>query len=245
MNSIRVLLGLAATLNLEIEQLDVKIAFLHGDLKEEIYMEQPEGFKEKGKEHLVCRLKKSLYGLKQASRQWYKMFDSFMVSQGYKRTNVDHCVYVKQFEVGNFIILLLYVDDMLMVNRIKVELSKTFDMKDLGLAKHILGLQITRDRESKKLWLSQETYIERILERFNMQHSKPVSTPLATHFKLSRKCCPITEEERDELSSIPYASTIGSLMYAMVSTRLDIAHVVGTMSRYLSNPCKSHWNAVK
>ena len=108
-----------------------------------------------------------------------------MVSQGYERTNADHCVYVKQFEVGNFIILLLYVDDMLivgqdlnMINKLKVELSKTFDMKDLGAAKHILGMQITRDRESKKLWLSQETYIERILERFNMQHAKPVSTPL-------------------------------------------------------------------
>ena len=215
-------------------------------------MEQPEGFKEKGKEHLVCRLKKSLYGLKQAPRQWYKKFDSFMVNQGYKRTNADHCVYVKQFEDGNFIILLLYVDDMLivgqdlnMINRLKVELSKTFDMKDLGPSKHILGMQITRDRESKKLWLSQETYIERILERFNMQHSKPVSTPLATHFKLSRKCCPVTEEERDEMSSIPYASAVGSLMYAMVSTRPDIAHAVGTVSRYLSNPGKSHWNAVK
>ena len=252
LSSIRVVLGLVASLNLELEQLDVKTAFLHGDLDEEIYMEQPEGFKEKGKEHLVCRLKKSLYGLKQAPRQWYKKFDSFMVNQGYKRTNADHCVYVKQFEDGNFIILLLYVDDMLivgqdlnMINRLKVELSKTFDMKDLGPSKHILGMQITRDRESKKLWLSQETYIERILERFNMQYSKPVSTPLATHFKLSRKCCPITEEERDEMSSIPYASAVGSLMYAMVSTRPDIAHAVGTVSRYLSNPGKSHWNAVK
>ena len=84
----------------------MKTAFLHGELNEEIYMEQPEGFEEKGKEHLVCRLKKSLYGLKQAPRQWYKKFDSFMVIQGYARTNVDHCVYVKQFEVGNFIILL-------------------------------------------------------------------------------------------------------------------------------------------
>ena len=118
-------------------------------------------------------------------------------------------------------------------------------MKDLGAAKHILGMQITRDRESKKLWLSQETYLERILERFNMQHAKPVSTPLATHFKLSRKCCPVTKEEKDEMSSIPYASAVGSLMYAMATTRLDIAHKVGTVSRYLSNPGKSHWNAVK
>ena len=103
-------------MNLEIEQLDVKTVFLHGDL-EEIYMEQPEGFTIKGKEYLVCQLKKSLYGLKQALRQWYKKFDSFMVEHGYDRTAFDHCVFVKKFSDGEFIILLLYVDDMLIVGR--------------------------------------------------------------------------------------------------------------------------------
>ena len=97
MSSIRVILGLAANLDLEIEQLDVKTTFLHGDLEEEIYMEQPEGFTVKGKENLVCRLKKSLYGLKQAPRQWYKKFDSFMVDHGYRRTTLDHCVYKRIF----------------------------------------------------------------------------------------------------------------------------------------------------
>ena len=89
MTSIRVALGLVASMDLELEQLDVKTAFLHGDLEEEIYMEQPEGFEVKGKDDMVCKLKKSLYGLKQAPRQWYKKFDSFMVSHGYKRTEAD------------------------------------------------------------------------------------------------------------------------------------------------------------
>ena len=251
-SSIRVVLGLAATLNLEIEQLDVKTAFLHGDLKEEIYMEQPEGFEEKGQEHIVCKLRKSLYGLKQAPRQWYKRFDSFMVSQNFTKTNGDHCVYVRHFSEGNFIILLLYFDDMLIVgqdvdniHKLKEDLSKSFDMKDLGHAKHILGMKITRNRECGKLWLSQEKYIERVLERFNMHNAKPVSTPLASHFKLCRKDCPHTEQEKEEMSSIPYSSAIGSLMYAMVSTRPDIAHVVSVVSRYLSNMGKSHWVAVK
>ena len=139
MSSIRVVLGLAARLNLEVEQLDVKTAFLHGDLKEEIYMEQPESFKVKGKENLACKLKKSLYGLKQAPRQWYKKFDSFMMSQGYDRTTSDHCVFMKKFSDDDFIILLLYVDDMLIVGhdvgkieKLKRELSKSFAMKDLG-----------------------------------------------------------------------------------------------------------------
>ena len=158
MTSIRVILGMAASMDLEVEQLDVKTAFLHGDLEEEIYMEQPEGFEVEGKEHMVCKLKKSLYGLKQAPRQWYKKFDSFMVGHGYKRTDADPCVYIQQFIRGKFIILLLYVDDMLIVGqdvsiirKLKADLSKSFDMKDLGPAKQILGMEITRDRKTNKL----------------------------------------------------------------------------------------------
>ena len=252
MSSIRVVLGLAASLNLEIQQLDVKTAFLHGDLEEEIYMEQPEGFKAKGKEHLVCQLKKSLYGLKQASRQWYKKFDSFMANHGYCRTTADHCVFVKKFGDGDFIILLLYVDDMLIVGhdeikiaRLKKELSKSFAMKDLGPAKQILGMRITRDRQNGKLWLSQERYVEKVLERFNMSNAKAVSTPLAGHFKLSTKQCPNNEKDKKEMEKVPYSSAVGSLMYAMVCTRPDIAQAVGVVSRFLSNPGREHWNAVK
>ena len=161
MSSIRVALGLAAHLNLEVEQLDVKIAFLHDDLEEEIYMQQPEGFEVKGKENLVCKLKKSLYGLKQALRQWYKKFDSFMMSHGYNRTSSDHCVFTKKFYDDDFIILLLYVDDMLIIghdsskiDRLKKELSKSFAMKDLGSVKQILSMKISHDRKNMKLWLS-------------------------------------------------------------------------------------------
>uniref|UniRef100_A0A2N9HLM6 Integrase catalytic domain-containing protein n=1 Tax=Fagus sylvatica TaxID=28930 RepID=A0A2N9HLM6_FAGSY len=252
MSSIRVILGLTASLDLELEQMDVKTVFLHGDLEEEIYMVQPKGFEAKGKEHKVCKLKKSLYGLKQAPRQWYKKFDSFMVGQGYTRTDADHCVYVRQFPNGKLIILLLYVDDMLivgqdanMVGSLKNELFKSFDMKDLGPARQIFGMQILRDKKAKKLWLSQEKYVERILERFNMKHAKPVSTPLGGHFKLSKKSCPSSNKEKENMASIPYSSAVGSLMYAMVCTRPDIAHAVGVVSRFMVNPGKEHWEAVK
>lgn len=252
MSSICVVLGIAASLNLEVEQLEVKTAFLHGDLEEEIYMEQPEGFKERGKEHMVCRLRKSLYGLKQAPRQWYKKFDSFMTAQEYHRTTADHCVYVKKFSEGDFIILLLYVDDMLIVGRdsmkiekLKQELGKSFAMKDLGPVKQILGMKITRDRQNGKLWLSQEKYIEKVLDRFNMSKAKEISTPLAGHFKLNINQCPLSEKEKAEMKSVPYASAVGSLMYAMVCTRPDIAHAVSVVSRYLTNPGREHWNAVK
>ena len=115
MCSILVILGLTASMNLELEQLDVKTTFLHGDLDEEIFIEQPEGFKVKGKENMVCKLKKSIYGLKQVSRQWYKKFNLFMMSQEYKRIFADPYVYVRRFPDDKFIILLLYVDDMLIV----------------------------------------------------------------------------------------------------------------------------------
>src|SRR2546425_6812648 len=106
-------------------------------------------------------------------------------------------------------------------------------------------MTITRDRTKRKLWLSQEKYIEKVLNRFNMSNAKTVCTPLAGHFKLNSKQCSSSEKEKDELKKIPYASAVGSLMYAMVCTRSDIAHAVGVVSRFLSNPGKEHWNAVK
>ena len=252
MSSIRVVLGLAASLDLEIEQMDVKTAFLHGELEEEIYMEQPEGFEVKGKEDYVCRLKKSLYGLKQAPRQWYKKFESVMGEHGYKKTTSDHCVFVQRFSDDDFIILLLYVDDMLIVGRnssridnLKKQLSKSFAMKDLGPAKQILGIRICRDRKGKKLYMSQERYINKVLERFNMDKAKVVSSPLSNHFKLRSSQGPSTDEEKEDMEKVPYASAVGSLMYAMVCTRPDIAHAVGVVSRFLSNPGREHWDAVK
>ncbi|KAL4559836.1 hypothetical protein LXL04_031982 [Taraxacum kok-saghyz] len=252
MGSIRVVLGLAASLDLEVEQMDVKTAFLHGDLDKEIYMEQPKGFRVKGKEDYVCRLQKSLYGLKQAPRQWYKKFESVMGKQGYRKTASDHCVFFQRFGDDDFIILLLYVDDMLIVGKnakritqLKKELSKSFAMKDLGPAKQILGVRITRDRASRKLHISQEQYIEKVLRRFNMDKAKVVSSPLTTNFKLTDRDCPSIKKEIEEMDRVPYASAVGSLMYAMVCTRPDIAHAVGVVSRFLSNPGKKHWEAVR
>eukprot|EP00253_Pinus_taeda_P026021 PITA_26021 len=152
--SIHTVLALTTLLNLELEQLDVKTTFLHGDLNEEIYMEQPKVFVRGRSRRLVCKLRKSLYGLRQSPRQWYKKFDSFMVSQNFIRSEYDHCVYFKSFN-GIFIILSLYVDDMLIasksmeeINRLKAQLSRTFDVKDLGAAKHILGMEIHKDSKN-------------------------------------------------------------------------------------------------
>ena len=186
--------------------MDVKTAFLHEDLEEEIYMRQPKGFEVKGKENLVCKLKKSLYGLKQSPRMWYQKFDTYMLRLNFVRSNSDHCVYVKRTD-DQFVILTLYVDDMLlignsvkMVNSVKSLLAKKFEMKDLGPANFILGMQIRRDREKQKLWLRQEKYIKEILKKFNMIDCKPVSTPIPLGTKLFAKQCPKTDEEVEEMA---------------------------------------------
>ena len=251
MSTIRLVLGMVATKNLYLEQLNVKTAFLHGDLEEDLYMIQPEGFITQRQENLVCKLKKSLYGLKQAPGQWYKKFDSFIHKIGFKRSETDHCCYVKSFD-NSYVILLLYVDDMLItgssieeINYLKKQLSKQSTMKDLGAAKQILGMRIIRDKANGTLKLSQLEYVKKVLSMFNMNKAKPVSTPLGCHFKLSKEQSPKTEEEIDHMSKVPYASTIGGLMYAMVCTRPDIAHAMEVVSRFMGRPGKQHWEVVK
>jgi hypothetical protein len=131
------------------------------------------------------------------------------------------------------------------INLLKKKLANSFVMKDLGAAKKILGMRITRDRKNRKLTLSRGEYIEKVLERFRMQNEKLDSTPLENHFKLTKEMCPKTQEEIEYMSRVPYSSAVSSLMYAMVFTRPDIAHVVGIVSMYMNNPGKEHWEEVK
>ncbi|TXG74049.1 hypothetical protein EZV62_002628 [Acer yangbiense] len=149
------------------------------------YALPPEGFKVPGCENWACKLNKSLYGLKQSPRQWYKWFDSFMMTQKYTRSHFDHCVYFRKLQDGTFVYLLLYVDDMLIaskskveIDRLKAQLSSEFDMKDLGEAKKILGMEIKRDRAKGTICLTQTQYLKTVLQRFGIDSkSKPVLRP--------------------------------------------------------------------
>jgi hypothetical protein len=145
-DSLRIIMAMVAHFDLELEQVDVKTAFLNGDLYEDIYMTQPVGFEEPGKEHMVCKLNKSIYGLKQASRQWYLKFDAVVTANGFIENKVDQCIYMK-VSGSNFIFLVLYVDDILLASNDKNLLSETkqllsyhFDMKDLGEASYVLAI---------------------------------------------------------------------------------------------------------
>ena len=167
-----------------------------------------------------------------------------MLLHGFKRSEYDSYVYIKIVD-GSPIYLLLYVDDMLIVAKSRVEITtlkkllrSEFDMKDIGAAKKILGMEITRDKKSGLLLLSQHNYINKVLHRFNMHDSKLVSTPIAAHFKLSGAQCPSSDEDAEYMSKVSYSSAVGSLMYAMVCSHPDLSYAMSLVSRYMSNPSK-------
>ena len=225
---IHLILEIVANLDLELHQMDVKTAFLNGELDEEIYMEQPAGFVPDGQEDKVCRLLKSIYGLKQSSRQWYLRFHHEVIPYGFVMIGEDHCIYVKRSQ-EEFVILSLYVDDILLAGNskeylmmIKEWLSSRYDMKDLGEVNYILGVKIQRDRLRQVLTLSQVPYIKNVLEHFAMVDCKPMDTPIAKGETLSLKMCPKTREEQKYMERVPYASAVGSLMNAMLCTHPDI-----------------------
>ena len=249
--SIRIMLAIAAYYDYEIWQMDVKTAFLNGFIEENIYMEQPQGFVSANDSHKVCKLHRSIYGLKQASRSWNIRFDDTIKSFGFVKNPDEPCVY-KLVKDHAITFLILYVDDILLMGNdvglmtdVKLWLSNTFSMKDLGEATYILGIRIYRDRAKRIIGLSQKLYIEKMLKRFNMENSKRGLLPFMHGLHLSKEMGPKTDEERQRMRNVPYASAIGSLMYAMLCTRPDIAYAVSVTSRYQADPGERHWSTVK
>jgi hypothetical protein len=176
--------------DLELHQIDVKTTFLNGDIYENVYMAQPKGFVVEGKENLECHLTKSIYELKHAFRQWYLKFDETIRKFGFKENEEDNCIYAK-FKNEKFIFLVLYVDDILLASsdvhfllETKDFLSSHFDMKDLGEASYVLGIEIHRDRRNGVLGLLQKSYIEKVLKKFNMHKCNPTPAPIVKGVKL-------------------------------------------------------------
>ena len=239
--TIRVLFALASLHNLYVHQMDVKTAFLNGDLDEEVYMEQPEGFVLPNNEHKVCKLKKSIYGLKQAPKQWHVKFDNAILSNGFRHNNGDKCLYSKTCK--NYVIIVcLYVDDMLIlsddmkgIEETKRFLSSTFKMKDLGEVDTILGIKVTR--HSGGFALGQAHYIEKVLNKFSHLKAKEANTPF-DHSK------PLVKHSGRAVAQLEYASVIGSFMYAAQCTRPDISFAVSKLSRFTINPSVDHWKAI-
>ncbi|GJY66624.1 zinc finger, CCHC-type containing protein [Tanacetum coccineum] len=230
-STIRLLIAMASIHNMIIHQMDVKTAFLNGELDEEVYMNQPQSFIISSNENKVCKLIKSLSGLKHTPKQWHQKFDVVVLSNGYLLNQADKYVYSKFNESGKEVIICLYVDDMLIfgTDQVQVDLAKEFlssrfYMKDMGEAHVILGIRIKY--ESNRIEISQSHFIEKV---FNYFDCTPVSTPMDTSEKLM-------PNSGQTLSQLEYSRVIGCLMYVMTCTRLGIAFVVGKLSNYTSNP---------
>lgn len=243
MTSVRILIQKAAQDNLVLHQMDVKTAYLHAPMDCEIYMEQPEGFEEESKtnEHLVCKLNKSLYGLKQSGRNWNKLLHDHLVENDFEQNAADNCVYEKQSE-GESVILIIWVDDLIiaasnndLISEVKEMLKKKFRMKDLGELKNFLGIDFTQCKGEIKM--SQRRHIEKVLQRFGMSECKQRSTPCEQ--KLS------FDEEGEIVDATGYRELIGSLIYIMTSTRPDLSWVVSKLSQHLAQPKRQHWETAK
>jgi hypothetical protein len=240
--SLRILLAIAAAYDLDIDQMDVVTAFLANLLDEEIYMEQPEGFTD-GTDK-VCKLGRSIYGLKQSARLWNKRLDARLKEIGFDQTHSDHCVYINK---STGVIVAIWVDDLIIfgkdsvgVDLLKRQLGSAFDMKDMGKLEYFLGMQVHRDRKNRLIQLHQRGYTNIILKRFGMENSAPVSTPMATGTKL----CKSTDESTPADQKL-YQSNVGSQMYDMLCTRPDLAFTISQISQFSTNPSTVHETAAK
>jgi hypothetical protein len=221
--------------------MDVKSTFLHGDLQEDIYMEQPPGYVQNDSS-LVCRLKKSLYGLKQAPRAWYAKMDTFFISIGFSRSHYDPNDYTKK--VGSHLMIrVLYVDDLILtgsdsklLNHVKTSLKKKFKMTDLGFLHYFLGLQVLQTNEG--IFLSQSKYACDLLCRFYMDDCKPSPSPFQSRVKL------IATYTSPEVDATLYHQLVGSLLY-LTHTHPDLSFVVGIVARYMQTPHERHWKEDK
>lgn len=228
--TVRSLLAIASKKNWVIHQLDVNNAFLHGDLVEDVYMKIPQGFAKEG-DTRVCKLQKSLYGLRQASRNWYHKFTRALVDIGFRQSRADHSLFIFKRN-GVYVAALIYVDDAILVGNdarkidsVKEYLDKLFSIKDLGPLKYFLGIEVARSAEG--VVLSQRKYTLDILEDSGLQGSRPSKFPMEQNLRLDALC---------------YRRLIGRLLYLTV-TRPDIQFAVNYLSQFITAPRQSHMDA--
>lgn len=241
--TLRLLFALAVKLNLDITHLDVTTAFLNGDLEETIFMQKPEGFPESQGNGKVLKLKKAIYGLKQSSRAWYKKVDDCLLGMGYKSLEIESCLYIRNNN-GCKTIVTLYVDDFFVFSNdvsetenLKQVLSSNFKLKDMGVVKQCLGMSVNVNKNKGVITLSQESYINQLLIKFNMTDSKTFDTPMEDKLH-------IVKEENCNLK-VPYQQLIGSLMYLAVLTRPDIMYSVSFLSQFNNSFNSKHWMYAK
>lgn len=240
--SVRVLLAVAAHRSWSVHHMDVKSAFLNGDLAEEVYVQQPPGFVAAGHERKVLKLHKALYGLKQAPRAWNSKLDSSLLMLGFARSECEHGLYTRS-DGEKRLVVGIYVDDLIItggstevINTFKTEMKTLFRMSDLGVLSYYLGIEVRQGRRG--IELLQAAYAKKILEKAGMGTCNPCATPMEARLKLSK------QSTSPAVDATEYRSLIGSLRYLM-NTRPDMAFAVGYLSRFMENPRQEHLAAMK
>lgn len=223
--------------------MDIKSAFLNGEIEEEIYVEQPKGFEVQGKEQMVYKLYKALYGLKQAPRAWYGKFDSYLQEHGFKRSLTEHTLYTKIGDHNEILLVCIYVDDVIylspsseMMNKLKEDMQRTFEMSALGLMSYFLGLEAIQDQSG--IHISKRKYVKDLLRNYNMINCKSIISPMNPSLKMSLF-------EESQLADITaYRKLIGKLIY-VTQSRPDIAFPINLLSRFMDHPTKNQFGAAK
>ncbi|KAD5961360.1 hypothetical protein E3N88_12833 [Mikania micrantha] len=235
--TVRMILALAVNQDWKLYQMDVHNAFLYGELDHVIHMEQPIGFVNSEHPKIVCKLKKAIYGLKQSPRAWYGKISEFLEHNGFASTSADASLFVKVLG-SKVAIVLVYVDDLIItgdhvevITQLKENLKTRFKMKDLGLLRHFLGLEVNYKKNG--LLLHQSQYVKDLIQRFRMENSKAAATP----FEPSLRLCPDEGKEAEDVTE--YRQMIGSLIY-LTLTRPDISFAVGVLSIFMQAPRKPH-----
>ncbi|GBN11147.1 Retrovirus-related Pol polyprotein from transposon TNT 1-94 [Araneus ventricosus] len=240
--TIRTFLAAAAYKNLNVTHVDIKTAFLHGNLEDEVYMSQPEGYIEAGQEQKVCKLNKAIYGLKQAARAWHLKIGESLIKYGFEQSKADPCLF-KFANNGNPMYIIVYVDDLLIagkdedIRKIIKELEEEYELKNLGEVNYYLGINIERTKEGN-FALNQKNKIEEIVEKFNLKEAKPTNIPMDPNY--------LKQGEDDLLpNNTQYIKAVGALLYIATVSRPDIAVAVNILSRRNEKPRERDWNAVK
>lgn len=245
LESFRTIVASAVQQGLKLHQVDVSSAFLNGKLEEEVYMKQPPVFISAGKENLVCKLKKSIYGLKQSPRCWNTALHNQLEKMGFVQAAGDPCVY--KSSGGETFLVGVYVDDMVLAGKtgekmhdVKSALADSFDIKDLGKLHYFLGMRVSQNEETGDVWIGQPAYTVRLLKKFGMDKSKPAKSPA----DLSEKFVKAADSD-ERCDQVLYQSAIGSLLYLSVATRPDISYSVNRMAKFSADPTMHHWTGVK
>lgn len=243
LDSLRLLLALAAVFDWDVHQIDIKTAYLNGELDEEIYMDQPKGFTAPGMKGKVCRLRKAIYGLKQAGRQWHKHLRDTLLEFGFgELLSGDVSIFFMRLDGGDTLIILVYVDDMALfgslpaIKHFKDLIGTRYKYTDMGEIEQFLGLHIHRDRTKKTITINQLRYIRTVIERFDMDNCRPSLTPMVHGTKLIANPSPNSDSQRTSR----YQSMVGSLMYAMLGSRPDLSFAINKLSQFGANPTEEH-----